>query len=1570
MRVLGPKLRSIGVALTLVATASVASATTSPPVTVSIHTPWAAPPLLLEILESVAVENRTAYYPLLKQLVDPSFLSQATTPMALYEQGLKVVQESGHVTKDVLSTLKLSLAVHSTSAGIQAHYQLYNSVIVPERSKVSGFDPACPVWVDWYGLQVCDLQELKAIVAKGLDKYRGSDKAPTTMELDQILPNNTPSDLFTILYANVLDPAFEPFHQYLTQLAEEYGLRYSLRYVPPARSSSSAASGQEHLSLAGFGAELALKSTDYLVIDDRDLGHDLGMESSQKVLKQVDSEVDLDLGDDETPKVEPLTEKELKGLGYSVAQHILESKDPLKTLVRLTRDLPKYQRKVLKSEIRSDIQQEISANSAYYGREERNRIWLNGQPIPQHKMNPFNLLRILRSERRAIETFKTISPSEENALKRFRELLINSSNDREELSSSIVFDVRDKSKNAHGSVVTWLNDLVTDKRYKDWSDDLYVLYQPARMGSFPETRHNYVSALFAVDLSSPQNMQLIASELSNLVQHLVPVRFGVLPLIKSQDGDDAKVAMLWRHVLNRHGLKAGLSFLQKTLVGNVQQGAEILAAAQKAFEEVTSGATLKDTTTPVMTAAQVLAADSVYRGWTADAMEMAERFGVDATSMFVNGKHFYINGDHTQRLIREMHHVQQTLAALLREGKIKKSMDLYEYALTQPGVFSRRNRLVFINDESNPLKMVDLSLGITDSWDNHVFIEKDRINELAPKEQDATLFVVADFDSAQGIQQAAAALAAVQEQPDDENHLRVALVHNGDLTHARKDSPPTSLGQFVSQLVKCDAAPSLAFWKELLSATLQGSDLATALEKATAADAQSAWVTNIAEHCQPEQLQSAARERHVFLKDSLKAKPNEMYLVLSGRVIGPLTSHFSAADIQTYVSYERQTRLVNIEKRTEDSVGVVSASAMMKISSLVYSTLLQQDQGLYDLSDPFVSRYRFFGDLLSAQSKFSVNTTAPGEEPWFHFQATLDPLSELGQKWAHMIEVLSKLDSVQLDVLLLPHPVVKQPPKRFYRYVLDSELRFDPSHGQLVPPAATFHGMPESSLLTLGVDVMPAWVVTSKSCIHDMDNLKLESLSGAARRVGVVADFELQHILVEGFARDITQRAPPKGAQFLLGTKAEPHVVDTLVMANMGYFQLKGNPGVWEMSLRPGRTQDIFEIESIGADGWLAGGVKDDKRDVIINNLEGMVLYPRLVRKPGMENANVQDEAVEDTNLWNTIKSSIKNLTGKKGVEKKKADINIFSVASGHLYERFLSIMILSVMKNTESRVKFWFIENFLSPSFKDLLPHMAEKYDFDFELVTYKWPHWLRAQTEKQRIIWAYKILFLDVLFPLDLDKVIFVDADQIVRTDMKELVDLDLHGAPYGYTPMCNDRKEMEGFRFWNQGYWKDHLRGKPYHISALYVVDLVRFRQLQAGDQLRNHYHGLSADPNSLANLDQDLPNNMQSQVPIFSLPQEWLWCETWCSDEGLKKAKTIDLCNNPMTKEPKLDRARRQIKEWEEYDNEATAFARQVASKLREEKAAAQSEHEKAEQEQQQDPSAAGDAAKDIPRRDEL
>ncbi len=73
-------------------------------------------------------------------------------------------------------------------------------------------------------------------------------------------------------------------------------------------------------------------------------------------------------------------------------------------------------------------------------------------------------------------------------------------------------------------------------------------------------------------------------------------------------------------------------------------------------------------------------------------------------------------------------------------------------------------------------------------------------------------------------------------------------------------------------------------------------------------------------------------------------------------------------------------------------------------------------------------------------------------------------------------------------------------------------------------------------------------------------------------------------------------------------------------------------------------------------------------------------------------------------------------------------------------------------------------------------------------------------------------------------------------------------------------------------------------------------------------------------------------MQHQLPIHSLPQEWLWCETWCSDESLEKARTIDLCNNPQTKEPKLDRAKRQVPEWTVLDEEIAEVLRNVKDEV--------------------------------------
>lgn len=497
---------------------------------------------------------------------------------------------------------------------------------------------------------------------------------------------------------------------------------------------------------------------------------------------------------------------------------------------------------------------------------------------------------------------------------------------------------------------------------------------------------------------------------------------------------------------------------------------------------------------------------------------------------------------------------------------------------------------------------------------------------------------------------------------------------------------------------------------------------------------------------------------------------------------------------------------------------------------------------------------------------------------------------------------------------------------------------------------ALFRRLPIARVLTFAVIPPRPWFVSSYSTNYDMDNVLLAT-SGAKR---LHAEYEIKSLIVEGSCIDEDDK-PPQGLKLIL-ENGNGISVDTLVMANLGYFQLKvPTPGRWFLRLAPGPSAEIFSLRIMEMYTGMVKSIytvdSEGRVPILVASLSGAGgILLRVERKPGMENMSVLDpnRIKGDTkSLTERLKTSISSMykvTAPKSspvriLERDGGYIHVFSVASGHLYERFLKIMMSSVTRHASRPVKFWLLENYLSPSFKKMLPLFAKQLGCEVGMVTYKWPGWLRAQTEKQRIIWAYKILFLDVLFPLDVSRVIFVDSDQVARGDLAELMDIDLEGAPYGYVPFCDSRKEVEGYRFWKQGFWKETLRGAKYRISALYVVDLARFRETAAGDTLRYIYQSLSADPNSLSNLDQDLPNYASAgslgagaSVPIFDLPAEWLWCESWCDDESKKTAKTIDLCNNPMTKEPKLESAKRIISEWEEYDDAASRMTEEIYERL--------------------------------------
>jgi hypothetical protein len=54
----------------------------------------------------------------------------------------------------------------------------------------------------------------------------------------------------------------------------------------------------------------------------------------------------------------------------------------------------------------------------------------------------------------------------------------------------------------------------------------------------------------------------------------------------------------------------------------------------------------------------------------------------------------------------------------------------------------------------------------------------------------------------------------------------------------------------------------------------------------------------------------------------------------------------------------------------------------------------------------------------------------------------------------------------------------------------------------------------------------------------------------------------------------------PRGVQLVLGTPQEPAIVDTIVMSNLGYFQLKTAPGAFDLQLAPGRSRSLYLVDN------------------------------------------------------------------------------------------------------------------------------------------------------------------------------------------------------------------------------------------------------------------------------------------------------------------------------------------------------------------------------------------------------
>lgn len=204
------------------------------------------------------------------------------------------------------------------------------------------------------------------------------------------------------------------------------------------------------------------------------------------------------------------------------------------------------------------------------------------------------------------------------------------------------------------------------------------------------------------------------------------------------------------------------------------------------------------------------------------------------------------------------------------------------------------------------------------------------------------------------------------------------------------------------------------------------------------------------------------------------------------------------------------------------------------------------------------------------------------------------------------------------------------PLNRFYRYKFDVEPSFQ--NGYLAESFMNFDGMPKKSLLTLGMDVPGPWLIRPQKSIYDLDNIKLEEVD-----VSLDAVFTLQYILVQGnylltgHAKD-ESNAAPRGLQFVLSTLTERVMVDTITMANLGYFQLKGDPGVFKLEIRKGRSDQVYELMEINPNS-------PNSKLVVCDSFEGITLYPLVKKRKGMEDADVLIQESNFHTQWTNVKN-------------------------------------------------------------------------------------------------------------------------------------------------------------------------------------------------------------------------------------------------------------------------------------------------------------------------------------------
>jgi UDP-glucose:glycoprotein glucosyltransferase len=1265
-------------------------------VTVSLQSDWKETALVLESSEFLAEENANSFWTFI-DLLHEKLGDDTITKMHPPEQHSLAVDLAADVlaSQSRVSLLKFALSLRMYSPTVE----MFNQISLTRLRESENQCQTEKAFVEVSGSPaprlLCDLNQLRSFLEQDMD---AAHMHPETFRVDHPFSSHSDAHKVAILYGEIGSGSFFQYHEVLRQAAKAGLIKYYVRHYAVAHADA------DFVSLSGYGVELAIKSTEYRAVDDtRVKGEESSFTKSLKeteeedipevagfrisTLRQLHQEKKSKIDEfvsylkESTKEVATLKVWQLQELSLQFAQKLISTprEDQLLVFQEMVQDFPVHAKSLIHVKVDKELRKEVEHNQYQFMQNlnlgtSDTGLFIDGLFFDLDTVDVFALYHHLKSEIKIVEGLHQILSGKNLDSKISSLLKLDVSSGKQD---HFQIDFRD-------SAVVFINDIENDKSYKNWPSSIQDLLRPTYPGMLRNVRKNMYNLVLIIDPSKKETFDLIKLAESFYV-HKAPLRVGFVFVTGEGSGlEDASVALLnvFNFLGQDKGYYEGISFIT-----------DVIAAVGD--DDITTKNVIKlfKSKFPKQDVNAVFGPDSDYNTGRMLVTDFLRRTGLGrSTNVLLNGvvlNPSHLNGDmFEEAVLTEIMRQTPVIQKAVYNKELSDSNDITDWLMGQKSVLPRLNHRILKSENHTFVQLTgDIDHTGRALSDQHpqelLALFRKNVKYLTPRKSECaaiTVWVAANLETESGRSLVRSALLHMR---DSSRHMRVAILHSevGPISRLVEASTRaiTDSNQALNQVI------DILDEKNVKLVHKMSDEDAVGVISADRREAVKAAIPAAGSH-----LQLCAV---VFQKNFVESESG--LVIVNGRVIPvPNGEIFTIDDFNLIEKQNFMTYAEKLQKTlSSDLKGSKCSDLVMKVASVL-------------LGQPTAKTRH---ELKSYDEKKSVLSFPPIDpaRPALDVVAVVEPLSRGAQKLIPLLVTLQQVVNMRMKIFL--NCIDKHsdmPLKNFFRFVIEPELVF--GENSLIKRSAVFASMPTKPLFTLAMMTPENWLVEAKVSPYDLDNIHLDQVDGK----GVWAVFRLEHLLFEGHCFEQSTGNPPRGLQLVLASDSESKNIagDTIVMANLGYFQLKAKPGAWKLALRPGRSSDIYQIMSY--EGPDASGVVNanfTSLSVLISNFRSHVIKLKVNKKPGQTNRDLLTDDVEEddaNSIWSGGWSSWTGGTKSDSGDDGDDTVDIFSLASGHLYERLLRIMMLSVLKNTKSKVKFWFLKNYLSPTFKGNEPH------------------------------------------------------------------------------------------------------------------------------------------------------------------------------------------------------------------------------------------------------------------------